>query len=250
MKMQNVKLNIILSLIIIFLVIYFIYLNNKLIKSSIKEGNIGRRIRNTVKNAVKPIEKKIIGQMQGAIQQAISPITRAISTITNQLSSITGIVTSVIDGIKSGVVTPLVSVFRNIGLMFAEIGLLISDFLLEIAKIPSCLISYITWIVVKLKDQIIMTIVFPIIQRILKKIFGRFYPATIVGYFIKFLDWFINLNFYILSLVASVLGIKQMFYNDKCFNFTGNLSLSIVCKSINVSLPSDLATSKIKASYM
>ena len=93
MKSQNTKLNIILSLIIIFLLIYFIYLNNKQ-KTSIKEGNIGRKIRNTVKSAFQPMKNEILGQMRGAIQQAISPITRAIRTITNQLSSITGIVTS------------------------------------------------------------------------------------------------------------------------------------------------------------
>ena len=78
-----------------------------------------------------------------------------------------------------------------------------------------------------LKEQVIMAIIFPIIQKILKKIFGRFYPATIVGYFIKFLNWFINFHFYILSLIGSFFGITDLFYKEKCFNFTGNFKKRI-----------------------
>lgn len=227
MKLSNTKLNIILSVIIVLLVIYFTYLNYENEKNTIKEGNIGRKIRNTVNRIVRPIEKKLLGQMLRIIQQALSPITGAIKSITKQLTSITDIVTDVIDGLKSGIVTPVVDAFENIGLMFSQIGLLIFDFLLKIAQIPNCLISYITWIFITLKDQFIMTIFLPIIQKILKKIFGRFYPATIVGYFIKFLDWLINFNFYILSLFGSFLGINEIFYKEKCFNFTGNFKKRI-----------------------
>ena len=49
----------------------------------------------------------------------------------------------------------------------------------------------------------------------------------------------LGLNNFIMSKLAK-----------KKINFTGNLSLSIVCKSINVCLPSNLATSNINASYM
>ena len=62
---------------------------------------------------------------------------------------------------------------------------------------------------------------------ILKKIFGRFYPATIVGHFIKFLNWFVNFHFYILSLIGSFFGITDLFYKEKCFNFTGNFKKRI-----------------------
>ena len=238
MKSPNTKLNIILSVIIVFLVIYFTYLNYENEKKTIKEGNIGRRIRNTVRSTVRPIEKKIMSQMDAveknmqkqmktAIDKSTKPIRSVLKIITNQLKAVTKVVTNVIKGIKSGVVTPLVNVFKYIGLMFSQLGLLIFDFLLQIAQIPTCLISYITWIFITLKDQVIMTIVLPIIQKILKKIFGRFYPATIIGYFIKFLNWFINFHFYILSLIGSFFGITDLFYKEKCFNFTGNFKKRI-----------------------
>jgi hypothetical protein len=238
MKSQNIKLNIILSVIIVLLVIYFTYLNYENGKKTIKEGNIGRKIKRTVQSAVKPVENKLMSQMdaveknmqkqmKSAIDKSTKPITSVLKIITNQLNAVTKVVTNVIKGIKSGVVTPLVNVFKYIGLMFSQLGLLIFDFLLQIAQIPTCLISYIIWIIMTLKDQIIMTIVLPIIQKILKKIFGRFYPATIVGYFIKFLNWLINFHFYILSLFGSFFGITDLFYKEKCFNFTGNFKKRI-----------------------
>jgi len=237
-SLSNIKLNIILSIIIVFLVIYFTYLNYVNEKNTIKEGNIGRKIRKSVQSAVKPvenklmsqmdaIEKKMQGQVKVAIDKSTKPITSVLKIITNQLNTVTKIVTNVIKGIKSGVVTPLVNVFKYIGLMFSQLGLLIFDFLLQIAQIPTCLISYIIWIIMTLKEQVIMAIIFPIIQKILKKIFGRFYPATIVGYFIKFLNWFINFYFYTLSLIGSFFGITDLFYKEKCFNFTGNFKKRI-----------------------
>jgi hypothetical protein len=238
MKSSNIKLNIILSIIIVFLVIYFTFLNYVNEKNTIKEGNIGRKIRNSVKSAVKPvenklmsqmdaIEKKMQGQVKVAIDKSTKPITSVLKIITSQLNAVTKVVTNAIKGIKSGVVTPLVNVFKYIGLMFSQLGLLIFDFLLQIAQIPNCLISYIIWIIMTLKEQVIMAIIFPIIQKILKKIFGRFYPATIVGYFIKFLNWFVNFYFYILSLIGSFFGITDLFYKEKCFNFTGNFKKRI-----------------------
>lgn len=245
MKSQNTKLNIILSVIIIFLVFYFTYLNYENEKNTIKEGNIGRKIRKTVDKTVKPIERNLLTQinqlenrmnnrLNSTIQQTTKPITNTINImkdsigkITKQLQSITSMITNVINGIKSGVVTPIVNVFKYIGLMFSQLGLLIFDFLLQIAQIPTCLISYMIWITMTLKDQIIMKILLPIIQKVLKKIFGRFYPATIVNYFIKFLDWFISAHFYVLSSIGSFFGINDLFYKDKCFNFTGNFKKRI-----------------------
>jgi hypothetical protein len=234
MNSKNVKLNFILSVIIVFLVIYFTYLNYVIEKNNIKEGNIGRRIRNTVKNAVKPVEKELLSKinklekkMENKVNSSVKPIKKSITNVSSKLSSISDIVNNIIKGIKNGVVTPLITVFKHIGLMFSQLGLLIFDFLLQIAQIPICLISYITWIFVTLKDQVITTIVLPIIQKIFKKIFGRFYPETIVSYFIKFLNWLINFHFYILSLFGSLLGINEIFYKEKCFNFTGNFKKRI-----------------------
>jgi len=238
MKSSNTKLNIILSVIIVFLVIYFTYLNYENEKNTIKEGNIGRRIRNTVRSAVRPIENNIMSQMNQlesrmentvntTVQQTTRPIKNIIKSVQSTLSSITDLISNIISGIRSGLVIPIVGVFTHIGLMFSQIGLLICDFLLQIAQIPTCLISYITWIFIKLKDQIIQTIILPIIQKILKKIFGRFYPETIVNYFIKLLNWLINFHFYILSAIGSLLGINEIFYKEKCFNFTGNFKKRI-----------------------
>ena len=235
---QNCKLNMILSLIIIIIVIYFIYLNYQYEKNTIKEGNIGKRIRKTVNRSVKPIkknfkrqinqlERRMNNNIKSTVKQATKPITNSITSITNRLTSITDIITNVIKGIKSGVVTPLVNAFKYIGLMFSQLGLLIFDFLLQIAQIPICLISYITWIFITLKDQVVETIILPIIQKILKTIFGRFYPETLVSYFMQFLNWFINIHFYILSVIGTLLGVNKIFYKEKCFDFTKNFKKRI-----------------------
>lgn len=259
MKSKHNSLNISLTIVIIIILIYFFYINYshstlidgfkrrrmKIKKPSIKPKSIAKATSNvaksttktavnTSKNTAKTVAKsasKLSGPIKKAIKKAIKkstkPITSVLKIITNQLKAITKVVTNVIKGIKSGVVTPLVNVFKYIGLMFSQLGLLIFDFLLQIAQIPTCLISYIIWIIMTLKEQVIMAIIFPIIQKILKKIFGRFYPATIVGYFIKFLNWFINFHFYILSSIGSFFGITDLFYKEKCFNFTGNFKKRI-----------------------
>lgn len=266
MKSSNIKLNIILSIVIILILIYFLYINYshstfvdgfKRRKMKVKPKSIAKSTTKTVANTtktaaktaaksasklsgpikkavnsvkkqlmsqIKTVEKNMQKQMKTAIKQSTKPIIGAIKKIVKQINSI---LQKIIKGIKSGVVTPLVNVFKYIGLMFSQLGLLIFDFLLQIAKIPTCLISYIIWIIMTLKEQVIMAIIFPIIQKILKKIFGRFYPATIVGYFIKFLNWFINFHFYILSLIGSFFGITDLFYKEKCFNFTGNFKKRI-----------------------
>lgn len=226
MKLRDTHLNIVLSVIIILLVTYFSYINFNYEKENetLREGNIGRKIRKTVKKATKPvkkqltyqmkkIEKKMKRNMQKAIKKSTKPIIKIIDVILKQLKSI-------INGIKSGIVTPLVNVFKNIGLMFAELGLLIFDFLLKIAEAPMCLISYIIWVINTVRVQIFTGVIFPIIKMIIKKIMGRFYPETIIGLLIKFLSWYINFPFYIISMMASFLGVKEFFYKDKCFNFT------------------------------
>lgn len=248
MKSKNNSLNISLTIVIIIILIYFFYINYshstlidgfkrrrmKVKKPSIKPKSIAKATSNVAKSTTKTVAKsasKLSGPIKKAIKTAIDkstkPITSVLKIITNQLNAITKILTNVMKGIKSGVVTPLVNVFKYIGLMFSQLGLLIFDFLLQIAQIPTCLISYIIWIIMTLKEQIIMAIIFPIIQKLLKKVFGRFYPATIVGYFIKFLNWFINFYFYILSLIGSFFGISDLFYKEKCFNFTGNFKKRI-----------------------
>jgi len=259
MKSKYNSLNISLTIVITIILIYFFYINYshsnfidgfkrrrmKIKKPSIKPKSIAKATSNvaksttktavnTSKNTAKTVAKsasKLSGPIKKAIKKAIDqstkPITSVLKIITNQLKAVTKVVTNLIKGIKSGVVTPLVNVFKYIGLMFSQLGLLIFDFLLQIAQIPTCLISYIIWIIMTLKEQVIMAIIFPIIQKILKKIFGRFYPATIIGYFIKFLNWFINFHFYILSLIGSFFGITDLFYKEKCFNFTGNFKKRI-----------------------
>ena len=235
MKSQNIKLNMILSVIIIVLVIYFTYLKYENEKNIIKEGNIGRKIKKAVTKQVakqvtkiiKPIEKTLKNQVKVAITQSTKPIKKTISGVKNIIKKITRLVANIIKGLKNGIVKPIKDAFKYIGLMFAQIGLLIFDFLQQIVQIPTCLISYIIWIVIKLKDEVIQTIILPIIKKILKKIFGRFYPETIVNYFLKFMNWFIDFHFYILSSIGSFFGINNLFYKEKCFNFTGKFKKKI-----------------------
>jgi phage-related protein len=204
----------------------------KQLMSEIKnvENRMQESMESSIKQTTQPINSSIgaienkIGTIENKFGKMFSGIVSKINNIVKQINSI---LQKIIKGIKSGVVTPLVNVFKYIGLMFSQLGLLIFDFLLQIAQIPTCLISYIIWIIMTLKEQVIMAIIFPIIQKILNKIFGRFYPATIVGYFIKFLNWFINFHFYILSLIGSFFGITDLFYKEKCFNFTGNFKKRI-----------------------
>jgi hypothetical protein len=262
MKLKYINLNITLTVIIIFVVIYIYYLtiydNNK-----VKEGSIGRQVRNTVNKAIKPVKNTLISQinqvetkLNNTVNNSIKPIktqitqveenlnktvknttkpliakiesiTTKLNSVIKNVSSLTNIVQNVIKGLKNGIVSPLLNVFKHISLMFSELGLIVFDFLSQIAQAPSCLISYLVWIITTLKDQIILNIILPTIKKIFQSALGRFYPSTVVGLFIKFLNWYINIHFYLLSLIGSLFGINNVFYKDTCFNFSGNFKKRI-----------------------
>jgi DNA repair exonuclease SbcCD ATPase subunit len=262
MKSKYINLNVTLTIIIILVVFYIyhltIYDNNK-----VKEGNIGRKIRKTVNKVIKPVKKTLISQinkvekkLNNTVKKSIKPIetqinqveeklkktvkkttkplivkiesiTTKLNSVIQKVSSLSNIVTNVINGLKNGIVTPLLNVFKYISLMFSELGLIVFDFLSQIAQAPSCLISYIVWIITTLKEQIILKIILPSFKKIFKTILGRFYPSTVIELFIKFLNWYINVHFYILSFIGSLLGINNVFYKDKCFNFSSNFKKRI-----------------------
>lgn len=256
MNSKHGSLNISFTFTIFILLIYFFYLNFshltlidgfKKRKVNLKKtvsktatnttktaANSASKLSGPIKKAVSSVKKELMSEikklenrMQGSVKKSIQkttkPIKSSIGVIKNKMETIT----NTLGKMLKSIVTPIIQVFKHVGLMFSQLGLLVFDFLLQISQIPTCLISYITWILITLKDQVIITIVLPIIQKILKKIFGRFYPTTIVSYFIKFLNWLVNFHFYILSLFGSLLGINEIFYKDKCFSFTGNFKKRI-----------------------
>ena len=242
MKSKYVKLNVILAILIIFLVLYFSYLSFKYEEE--KEG-FAKKVKKLIKKATKPMLKKMTSQinkietkmkktMEKSIKKATKPIMKiigkiekifkkALAVITKQLKAITKIVTKVIKGIKSGIVDPLINAFKYIGLMFAQLGLMIKEFFVQFSRIPTCVISYITWTVIKVKDLVIKSIIVPISVKILKKIFGRFLPSFIKDNIKKILMWFINMQFYLLSLIGTFFGINKVFYDPGCFSFDKNL---------------------------
>lgn len=241
MNTNYININILLTCIIIILVIYFLHLNSQLNQEGIK--GLKKKIRNIVKSATNPIKTQLLGQIkkiskktekkmkkvvEKVVKKSTKPLIGTIKKIENSVDKIKDTVmkqlTKVIDGMKTGIVNPLLGAFKYIGLMFAEIGLLLGDFFVKVAEIPMCVLSYIVWVIRVVKDELIKKVVFPMIKKIFSKIFGRFYPETIVNYFVKFVNWYINLHFYVLSQISTFLGLNSIFAREECFNFTMNIS--------------------------
>lgn len=213
------NLNLSLCIIIITLVIYFTYLNREY---EVQEGFKGF-VRREMKKAKKIITKSVLGQVMKVIKKALKPITGAIKAIQNSMKKITAKIASIAKSIKKGIVDPILIAFKNIALIFVQLGLMVADIFIQIAKLPACVISYVVWVIKNISIQIVKSIIFPMVNGIFKKMFGSFYPKSLMDFYFKFLIKFVDAIFYIFSIIGSMTGLDKVFANKVCFQLDDKL---------------------------
>ena len=225
--------------------IYFLYLHN----SNYQEGNIGRRMNrsiNRVKTTLKKnttgqvskMEKKIMKKMKQMIKKSTQPLEKATeklddkidnvgrtikksvqSAINDVMNAMRNMTNKIINGIKKGVVTPIINVSKTATNIFVQFGLAIADIFTKIAQIPSCMISYITYIFITLRDQFMELLFRPITKRILGKVFPDYVAIGVI----RFIDNVIDMVDYVIVYILDFFNLTSIFTNDKCFDLPHTL---------------------------